>query len=199
MRNIIAISAILVLGALLSSGTASASDSSVNLSAPSTGILTFCTSAGDPVMSLSGFGGTASMGSGAFAGATGFTLSGAPLRFTSDGASSWQTKGTLTFDLTGTAITGTLSDIKITQVGQLVLLTGDLKSGSTNTQLVLVIDLPSGTSIAGLTKVELAHLSVGEGLETNPTPEPGTMILFGSGLLLVAGVLRRRKLVSAVA
>jgi PEP-CTERM motif len=150
-------------------------------------------------MSLSGFGGTASMGSGVFAGATGFTLSGAPLRFTSDGASSWQTLGTLNFDLTGTSITGTLSDIKITQVGQLVLLTGDVTSGSTKTQLALVIDLPSGTSIARLTGVEHALLSVGEGLETNPTPEPGTMLLFGSGLLLVAGVLRRRKLVSAAA
>jgi PEP-CTERM motif len=199
MRNIIVIAAVLVLGALCSSGTANASGSSVNLSAPSTGVLTFCTSGGDPVMSLSGFGGTASMGSGVFAGATGFTLSGAPLRFTSDGASSWQTLGTLNFDLTGTSITGTLSDIKITQVGQLVLLTGDVTSGSTNTQLALVIDLPSGTSIARLTGVEHALLSVGEGLETNPTPEPGTMLLFGSGLLLVAGVLRRRKLVSAAA
>jgi hypothetical protein len=39
---------------------------------------------------------------------------------------------------------------------------------------------------------ELATLSAGEAFSPTVTPEPGTMLLFGSGLLLVAGVLRRK-------
>jgi hypothetical protein len=38
---------------------------------------------------------------------------------------------------------------------------------------------------------EFGTLSAGEAFNT-VTPEPGTMLLFGSGLLLVAGVLRRK-------
>lgn len=201
MRKIILSSVVLVLGILFSSAKASASNSSVNFSGPQTGIIQFCTSAGDPVLTLSsgGFGGAASMGSGEFAGATGFTLSGAPLRFTADPAGGFETNGTLAFALTGTSITGTLTDIKLTQLGQFIFLSGDLKTGSTTVQIGFIIDLPSGTSVAHLTGIEKGSLSVGEGLENSPTPEPGTMLLFGSGLLILAGVLRRKLVGTAVA
>jgi PEP-CTERM motif len=191
MRRMILSSVVLGFALLFSSITASASNSSVNLSGPQTGIITFCSSMGDPVLSLNGLGGVATMGTGIFAGATGFTVTGAPMRFFSDGPNSFETPATVDFSLTGTSITGTLTDIKLTQAGAFIFLSGDLKVGSSNTQIGLLIDLPSGASIATLTGKELALLSVGEGLET-PTPEPGTMLLFGSGLLLVAGALRRK-------
>ena len=191
MRRIILSSVVLVSALLLGSMTASASNSSVNLSGPQTGTITFCTSAGDPVLALNGLSGQATMGTGIFAGATGFTISGAPMRFFSDGPNSYSTPASVNFSLTGTSITGTLTDIKLTQDGAFIFLSGDLKVGSSNTQIGLIMDLPSGTSIARLTGTELALLSVGEGLE-NPTPEPGTMLLFGSGMLLLAGALRRK-------
>ena len=191
MRRIILSSFVLVSALLLGSMTASASNSSVNLSGPQTGTITFCTSAGDPVLALNGLSGQATMGTGIFAGATGFTISGAPMRFFSDGPNSYSTPASVNFSLTGTSITGTLTDIKLTQDGAFIFLSGDLKVGSSNTQIGLIMDLPSGTSIARLTGTELALLSVGEGLE-NPTPEPGTMLLFGSGMLLLAGALRRK-------
>jgi PEP-CTERM motif len=191
MRRIILSSVVLVSALLLGSMTASASNSSVNLSGPQTGTITFCTSAGDPVLALNGLSGQATMATGIFAGATGFTISGAPMRFFSDGPNSYSTPASVNFSLTGTSITGTLTDIKLTQDGAFIFLSGDLKVGSSNTQIGLIMDLPSGTSIARLTGTELALLSVGEGLE-NPTPEPGTMLLFGSGMLLLAGALRRK-------
>jgi|ERR1700678_849895 len=199
MRKLILSSAVLALAILLGSGAASASNSTVNLAGPQTGIIQFCSSGGDPVLTVSGFGGAASMGSGEFAGATGFTLSGEPLRFTADPSGGFQTNGTLAFDLTGTSIMGTLTDIKLTQLGQFIFLSGDLKTGSSNVQIGFIIDLPSGTSIAHLTAIEKGSLSVGEGLENSPTPEPGTMLLFGSGLLILAGVLRRKLAGPAVA
>jgi hypothetical protein len=191
MRRVILGSVVLAFALLLSSITANASNSSVNLSGPQTGTITFCSSAGDPVLALNGLSGQATAGTGIFAGATGFTLTGAPMRFYSDGPNSYSTPASVDFSLTGTSITGTLTDIKLTQQGAFIFLSGDLKVGSTNTQVGLIIDLPSGTSIASLKGTELALLSVGEGLE-NPTPEPGTMLLFGSGMLLLAGALRRR-------
>jgi PEP-CTERM motif-containing protein len=38
--------------------------------------------------------------------------------------------------------------------------------------------------------------SVGEGVDNSVTPEPSTMLLFGSGLLLFAGIIRRKSALS---
>ncbi|MGC1672154.1 MAG: PEP-CTERM sorting domain-containing protein, partial [Candidatus Acidiferrales bacterium] len=69
----------------------------------------------------------------------------------------------------------------------MVILSGDL---SGHGQVTLIIDVD--TPLSGLMGSELGTLSAGEAFSTTVTPEPGTMLLFGSGLLLVAGVLRRR-------
>jgi PEP-CTERM motif len=67
----------------------------------------------------------------------------------------------------------------------------DLTGGG---QVTLIIDV--NTPLAGLMGGhELGTFSAGEAFDT-VTPEPGTMLLFGSGLLLVAGVLHR-KLIAA--
>jgi hypothetical protein len=68
----------------------------------------------------------------------------------------------------------------------MVILSGSLGGGG---QVTLVIDVD--TPLSGFTGHELGTLSAGEAFNT-VTPEPGTMLLFGSGLLLVAGVLRRK-------
>lgn len=53
----------------------------------------------------------------------------------------------------------------------------------------MIIDV--NTPLSSVKFNEIGTLSSGEALN-NVTPEPGTMLLFGSGLLLVAGVLRRK-------
>ncbi|MFZ0583337.1 MAG: PEP-CTERM sorting domain-containing protein [Candidatus Acidiferrales bacterium] len=137
--------------------------------------------------------GLALSGTGSFAGATSFTLSGSPLAFTgvSGSPGDFTSTGTLSFALNGGALlTGTLSNITLTTLKQdpnMVILSGDL---SGHGQVTLIIDVD--TPLSGLMGSELGTLSAGEAFSTTVTPEPGTMLLFGSGLLLVAGVLRRR-------
>jgi hypothetical protein len=69
----------------------------------------------------------------------------------------------------------------------MVILSGKLTGGG---QVTIILDV--NTPLAKLMGGELGTFSAGEGLSTIVTPEPGTMLLFGSGLLLVAGVLRRK-------
>jgi len=137
--------------------------------------------------------GVALSGTGAFAGATSFTLSGSPLAFTgvSGSPGDFTSPGTLSFMLnSGTLLTGTLSNITLTTLSHepnMVVLSGSLSGGG---QVTLIVDVD--TPLSGLMGSELGRLSSGEVLSTSVTPEPGTMLLFGSGLLLVAGVLRRK-------
>jgi hypothetical protein len=73
----------------------------------------------------------------------------------------------------------------------MVILSGDLSGGD---QVSLIIDGPSIGFLSKLMGSASGQFSAGEVLAT-VTPEPGTMLLFGSGLLLVAGVLRRKLIV----
>jgi len=205
MRKSIVILAVLTLAAVLSPLTASASSSSVTLSAPTTGTITFSGNGGNPLMTITGptptgpFSGLAVSGVGSFAGVTSFTLSGGPITFT---PSSGNVHGydaaigsTLTLGLSN-GFTGTLSDISLNQVGKTVTLSGNLGSGG---QVTLIITMEFGTPLSNLKpphERETGTLQAGGVTEgSSVTPEPSTMLLFGSGLLVFAAVLRRKVLV----
>ena len=90
----------------------------------------------------------------------------------------------------GTLLTGTRSNITLDQHGKMVVLTGTLNGQ----QVAMIIDLQFGTPLSKLKgphSTELGSFSA-ERSDTLSRPQPGTMLLFGSGLVLVAGVLRRR-------
>jgi hypothetical protein len=193
MRKAIFISAVIAFAITLSAMTVSASDSGVTLSAPTTGTITFSGSSASLTMTVAGpLTGVALSGTGAFAGATSFTLSGSPLAFTgvSGSPGDFTSSGTLSFALnSGSLFTGTLSNITLTTLTHepnMVILSGSLGAGG---QVTLIIDVD--TPLSGIMGTEFGTLSAGEAFNT-VTPEPGTMLLFGSGLLLVAGVLRRK-------
>ena len=190
MRKAIFLSAVITLAITLSTMTVSACDSGVALSVPTTSTVTF---SGDSTsLTMTGPLNGAISGGGSFAGATSFTLSGSPLAFTgvSGSPGDFTSSGTLNFALNGGSLfTGTLSNITLTTISHepnMVILSGSLNGGG---QVTLILDVR--TPLSGLMGTELGTLSAGEALNT-VTPEPGTMLLFGSGLLLVAGVLRRK-------
>jgi len=190
MRKAIFLSAVITLAITLSTMTVSACDSGVALSVPTTSTVTF---SGDSTsLTMTGPLNGAISGGGSFAGATSFTLSGSPLAFTgvSGSPGDFTSSGTLNFALNGGSLfTGTLSNITLTTLSHepnMVILSGSLNGGG---QVTLILDVR--TPLSGLMGTELGTLSAGEALNT-VTPEPGTMLLFGSGLLLVAGVLRRK-------
>jgi hypothetical protein len=194
MRKAIFLSAVMALAIALSAMTVSASDSGVTLSAPTTGTITFSGDSASLTMTIAGpLNGVALSGTGAFAGATSFTVSGSPLAFTgvSGSPGDFTSSGTLSFMLNGgTLLTGTLSNITLTTLSHepnMVILSGSLSTGG---QVTLIVDVD--TPLSKLMSSELATLSAGEAFSPTVTPEPGTMLLFGSGLLLVAGVLRRK-------
>ena len=194
MRKAIFLSAVMALAIALSAMTVSASDSGVTLSAPTTGTITFSGDSASLTMTIAGpLNGVALSGTGAFAGATSFTVSGSPLAFTgvSGSPGDFTSSGTLSFMLNGgTLLTGTLSNITLTTLSHepnMVILSGSLSGGG---QVTLIVDVD--TPLSKLMSSELATLSAGEAFSPTVTPEPGTMLLFGSGLLLVAGVLRRK-------
>src|SRR5580700_1005310 len=178
MRKAIFLSAVITLAITLSAMTVSASDSGVTLSAPTTGTITFSGDcAGGLTMTVAGpLNGVALSGTGAFAGATSFTLSGSPLAFTgvSGSPGDFTSTGTLSFLLnSGTLFTGTLSNITLTTISHepnMVLLSGVLTGGG---QVTLIIDV--NTPLSSIKFNELGTLSAGEAL-SNVTPEPGTML-----------------------
>ena len=188
IRKAILLSAVMTLAIALSAVTVSASDSGVTLSAPTTGTITFSGDGTNLTMTVAGpLTGVALNGTGALATATSFTLGGSivftPVPGDPDDVTS---TGTLSFLLNnGTLFTGTLSNITLDQHGGMVVVTGTVNGG----QVTLIIDVK--TPLSGLNGTASGTLSAGEALNT-VTPEPGTMLLFGSGLLLVAGVLRRK-------
>jgi hypothetical protein len=202
MRKAMILFAFLAVFLFLHPSAANASNSTVNLLTPTTGSITLAPDGGGVEMTI-GSGGLvgSAMGTSSLAGATSYNLSG-NLVFTASGPQDYTSTGTLSFTVNGGALlSGTLTGVTAEQVGKLLIVTGTLSatsgsSGITGGQVALVIDLPSATPLSGLTGPETAGLSVGEGVGS-VTPEPGTMVLFGSGILLFAGVMRRRQTSSA--
>ena len=85
----------------------------------------------------------------------------------------------------GPCLLGLCRNITLDQHGGMVVVTGTVNGG----QVTLIIDVK--TPLSGLNGTASGTLSAAVVFHT-VTPEPGTMLLFGSGLLLVAGVLRRK-------
>jgi PEP-CTERM motif len=146
--------------------------------------------------------------------ASSFTLGPGSFTLVEEGSSNtYMSMGTIPLELNGgSLLTGVLDLVNFTQTGL---------TGSSNTSLLANLDItggsycpPSGTGTCGLGSglVNLNFLLgssnpialdpttgvvTGGTLVTPPrniavTPEPGTMLLFGSGLFALGGILRRR-------
>jgi hypothetical protein len=215
MRRLLLIFSVLTLAVTLGSMTASA-QTGIDLSTSSTSGVTFTpTGGGDLSMAAAVFGSAAGLGS--LLGTTGFyTVSGAPVLLDLGANASpifadYTASGTLNFEITsmpggmGTVLLkGTLSLVDLAQVSS---------TGMANTSAVLNLVITGGTlqtfyagntGIGQLT-IKLAGLgflpSLGGAAATKlgsatldalPTPEPWSMLLFGTGLVLFGIILRRR-------
>jgi hypothetical protein len=188
----------------------------IALSTSSTSGITFMSTGGGNLSMAAGVFGSAA-GLGGLLGSTGFyTLSGAPIALTLGPSLSpifadYTASGTLNFEITskpgglGTPLLlGTLTLVDLVQI---------TTTGTTNTSGVADLTLTGGslesaypgkTGIAQLT-INLAGLGFlptltgakstklgGATLDALPTPEPWSMLLYGSGLVLIGFVLRRR-------
>lgn len=206
---------VLALGVTIGSMTASA-QTGIALSTSSTSGITFTPTGGGNLSMAAGVFGSAA-GLGGLLGTTGFySLSGAPVVLTlgphlSPFFADYSASGTLSFMITsmpggmGTdLLKGTLSLVDFVQA---------LSTGMTNTSAVadmtitggtLMGDYPGSTGVSQLT-INLAGLGFlpnlmgakatnlkGATLDALPTPEPWSMLLYGSGLVLFGIILRRR-------
>src|ERR1700751_5326792 len=170
MRSAILTVIVLTLAMAFSSMTATASTSNVTLTLPTTGSITFTggSSPGSALMTVTGpRSGVASMGTGAFSGATSFTLSGSVVfTLTPGDPDGYAGTGVLNF-ATNNGFTGTLSNITLDQTGQRAYLTATLNGQTVS----MILDLKSGTPISGLgSHTELATFSAGEAGSTAVTP-----------------------------
>jgi hypothetical protein len=195
----------------------------IALSTSSTAGITFTpTGGGDLSMAAAVFGSAAGLGG--LLGQTGFyTMSGAPIILTLGPSFSpifadYTASGTLNFMITSLGggmgtdlLTGSLSLIDLVQV---------TSTGMTDTSAVLNLVISGGTlqsSYPGNTGISRLTINLGSldflpdlktagatklggaTLDALPTPEPGSMLLYGSGLLLIGIILRRRLAVPGIA
>ena len=92
----------------------------------------------------------------------------------------------------------TLGTFNYNSSANLTGLTGSL-SGSWTAQGIVVLNLTFGSKVnlESLLSQNSTHkitgVKIGSGT-VDPTPEPGSMVLFGTGLLALGGVLRRKLL-----
>jgi hypothetical protein len=215
MRRTWVVLSVLALGITFGSMTTNA-QTGIALSTSSTSGITFMSTGGGNLSMAAGVFGSAA-GLGGLLGSTGFySLSGAPIALTLGPSFSpifadYTASGTLNFDITskpgglGTdLLMGTLTLVNLVQV---------TSTGMTNTSGIADLTLTGGTlegaypgktGIAQLT-INLAGLGFlptltgahstklgGATLDALPTPEPWSMLLYGSGLVLIGFVLRRR-------
>jgi PEP-CTERM motif-containing protein len=213
MKKLICGLAILVLALTLGSFAANAQSTvgmvylgsdTVSFSPDGGGIVTM------KVGSTSGF----AVGNNLLSSASNFTLGPGTFTLVEEGSSNtYMSMGVIPLELnSGSLLTGVLDLVSFTQTAL---------TGSTNTSLMANLDItggsycpPSGTGTCGLGSglVSLNFLLgssnpialdpnsgflMGGTLVTPPrdvavTPEPGTMLLFGSGLFALGGILRRR-------
>jgi hypothetical protein len=215
MRRLWVVVSVLTLGVMFSSMTASA-QTGIALSTSSTSGITFMSTGGGNLSMAAGVFGSAA-GLGGLLGSTGFySLSGAPISLTLGPSLSpifadYTASGILNFEITskpgglGTdLLMGTLTLVDLVQI---------TTTGTTNTSGIADMTLTGGslesaypgkTGISQLT-INLAGLGFlpnltgakstklgGATLDALPTPEPWSMLLYGSGLVLIGFVLRRR-------
>jgi hypothetical protein len=215
MRRTWVVLSVLALAVTFGSMTTNA-QTGIALSTSSTSGITFMSTGGGNLSMAAGVFGSAA-GLGGLLGSTGFyTLSGAPIALTLGPSLSpifadYTASGTLNFEITskpgglGTPLLlGTLTLVDLVQI---------TTTGTTNTSGVADLTLTGGslesaypgkTGIAQLT-INLAGLGFlptltgakstklgGATLDALPTPEPWSMLLYGSGLVLIGFVLRRR-------
>lgn len=216
-KTVVALSA-LALAIMLGSMTASA-QTGISLSASSTSGITFTpTGSGNQSMVAGVFGSAAGLGS--LLGTTGFySLMGGPVTLTlgsnfSPIFADYAASGTLDFEVTsgpgGTGtdlLTGNLSLVDLVQAFSTGMTNTSATTDMTITGGSLQSQYPGNTGVSQLT-INLAGLgflpSLGTATATNlrsatldslaAVPEPRTMLLFGSGLILFGLILRRRHL-----
>jgi hypothetical protein len=215
VRKLSVVLFVLVLAITFGSMTASG-QTGIALSTSSTSGITFTPECGTHLSMKTDVSGSAA-GLGGLLGTFGYyALSGAPVVLTLGSSVSplfadYSASGTLNFEITsqpggmGTdLLMGTLTLVDLVQIAS---------SGVTNTSLgadmiisggSLIGDYPGKTGVSQLT-INLAGLGFLPGLSTAmatklggatldalPTPEPWSMLLYGSGLVLIGFVLRRR-------
>jgi len=215
MRRTWVVLSVLALAVTFGSMTTNA-QTGIALSTSSTSGITFMpTGSGDLSMAAGLFGSAAGLGG--LLGTTGFyTLSGAPIALTlgpsfSPDFADCTASGTLNFEITSKP--GGLGTVLLTGTFTLVDLAQTFSTGMTNTSGIADLTLTGGslegaypgkTGIAQLT-INLAGLGFlpslggarstklgGATIDALPTPEPWSMLLYGSGLVLIGFVLRRR-------
>ena len=111
---------------------------------------------------------------------------------------------TLAFDTAAGTIT--ITGAGETLVGSIVSVTGSAGSTTANINIIATWDLslapsvaaqlgtPAGLDNANITiQTDASNQVTDVSITITPTPEPATMILFGSGLLAGAGFLRRKR------
>jgi hypothetical protein len=215
MRRLWVVLSVLTLGVMFGSMTASA-QTGIALSTSSTSGITFMPTGGGDLSMAAGLFGSAA-GLGGLLGTTGYySLSGAPIALTigpslSPVFADYTASGTLNFEIT--SMPGGLGTVLLQGTLTLVDLAQSFSTGMTNTSGVadmtivsgsLKGDYPGSTGISVLT-INLAGLGFlpslsgprstklgGATLDALPTPEPWSMLLYGSGLVLIGFVLRRR-------
>jgi hypothetical protein len=214
MRRPWVVLCILALGVMFGSMPANA-QTGIALSTSSTSGITFMsTGGGNLSLGAAVFGSAAGLGG--LLGQNGFyTLSGAPIALTLVASFSpvalYTASGTLNFEITsmpgglGTdLLMGTLKLVDLAQVATTGMTNTSAVADMTITGGSLKGDYPGLTGISQL-NINLAGLGflpslsgakstklTGATLNALPTPEPWSMLLYGTGLVLIGFVLRRR-------
>jgi hypothetical protein len=166
----------------------------IGLSSTGSGNLTVCLGGGSPCANtLSATG----IGTGDFSGVTGFTISaGAPISLTEVSNCVFANASLTGVTFLGGTLSGTLTSMTVSQT-----------SGQVSSGLARISGTGAITSLAGLTVNVPFNFSgtlhVGAGVDIcalpgggttggiGATPEPGTLALAGTGLLLLGGAVRR--------
>ncbi len=199
MRKLFLVMAVLAF--VFASRTADA-QSTLTLGIRSSGTITFTAVGGGAVkMKVASESGPGSLGTGVLVGGTSYTLVSGTVLLTPIGppGGAYSASGTFVFELnSGTLLTGTLSLGSVAQAGNGLLTfgTGNLliTGGSVCSpgcpgpaDVTLTIKLTSALPL----HTETGHIVAGF-VDIPATPEPSSMLLFGTGFLAFGAILRRR-------
>jgi hypothetical protein len=210
MRKYLTISALLMLALAVSCMSVKA-QSSVSLQLGTPGTLTF-TAGSSPILTVAATTGSAG-GTGGLGAASSYALIGGPITLSPLGGNSYSAVGSLNIEVFSGAtdlLSGTLSFVDFFQGG---------KTGSSNVGLETNLNITGGSfcaetgSVCGpgagfvtltigfptsapITSGVSGRVFTGTIMPNSPssvTPEPVSMLLFGTGLVVLGGTLRRRQ------